>query len=430
MISSGLETPLVNESQIERDWQRQNAHDAQERFRLRVALPDGAVENAPPPVPFQPPARTPIFTPGGVSPDLCWGALLGIAALLAVRRFAPWAGQSNSARLNAAAAGPSKPAELSPQELVEQQAFADFLVTFNAGPTAIRETTLPSEGAPVSQSAAAAKPGVPQKEADPAKNFFACAPKHLLAVRNFLQEIGRGPEESARQKLLESLCGEVSAVKGMAGIPELLSVWKLASCLESLLKQLVAQASKVTPSTLRTVAAASDVLDSLCQPGLDAKLCASIAPRFLAVDDDAISRHAISFALKKAFSQPDVAPSGEAALALASEHAYDAIFLDVLMPGMDGFETCSKIRQTRLNQTTPVVFITWQNDFEARAKSSLSGGNDLIGKPVLTFEVTLKALTLTLRARLQAQNQSAAGPDESTALKPAPCASEKEAVLV
>ncbi|HVV01306.1 MAG TPA: hypothetical protein VHH88_08070, partial [Verrucomicrobiae bacterium] len=46
-----------------------------------------------------------------------------------------------------------------------------------------------------------------------------------------------------------------------------------------------------------------------------------------------------------------------------------------------------------------VVFITCQSDFEAREKSNLAGGCDLIGKPFLTFEVTLKALTLVLKNR-------------------------------
>src|SRR5208337_3662808 len=44
--------------------------------------------------------------------------------------------------------------------------------------------------------------------------------------------------------------------------------------------------------------------------------------------------------------------------------------------------------------------VTIQSDFDARCKSTLSGGNDLMGKPFLTFEVTVKALTLALHGRL------------------------------
>ena len=109
----------------------------------------------------------------------------------------------------------------------------------------------------------------------------------------------------------------------------------------------------------------------------------------------------MSLALKKAFGQPDLAVDGETALFQSAGQAYDVIFLDVQLPGMDGFELCEKIRETGSNRNTPVVFVTGQSDFDARAKSALSGGNDLMGKPFLTFEITVKALTLALKGRLQ-----------------------------
>src|SRR5207244_617685 len=96
-----------------------------------------------------------------------------------------------------------------------------------------------------------------------------------------------------------------------------------------------------------------------------------------------------------------LAADAQAALALASRLRYDVIFLDIEMPGMDGFELCSKIHETDPNRNTPVVFVTSHTDFNTRAKSSLVGGNDFIGKPFLIFEVTVKALTLLLRTRLQ-----------------------------
>src|SRR5439155_26760141 len=143
------------------------------------------------------------------------------------------------------------------------------------------------------------------------------------------------------------------------------------------------------------------LISTLSARGIRPDLAQSPPIRVLAVDDDPISRHAVSFALKKALNLPDLAANGEAGLKLALESSYDAIFLDVQMPGMDGFELCSKIRQTELNKTTPIVFITCMSDFNARAKSTLAGGQDLIGKPFLTFEVTLKALTLILRSRVE-----------------------------
>jgi hypothetical protein len=59
--------------------------------------------------------------------------------------------------------------------------------------------------------------------------------------------------------------------------------------------------------------------------------------------------------------------------------------------------------------------VTNHSDFNARAKSALTGAQDLIGKPFLTFEITLKALTLVLRARVQkdqGRSGTAIGPGE------------------
>ena len=179
----------------------------------------------------------------------------------------------------------------------------------------------------------------------------------------------------------------------------------MASALEGLLKQLTEKMRGVTLSTLRTIVGGLDLLDDLCVPGLQPDLLTDRPLKFLVVDDDMISRQALSHSLEKAFSQPDLAGDGETALAQATLQAYDVIFLDVQMPGMDGFELCTKIRDTLPNRHTSVVFVTIQSDFDARCKSTLSGGNDLIGKPFLTFEVTVKALTLALHGRLQGRAQ-------------------------
>lgn len=121
--------------------------------------------------------------------------------------------------------------------------------------------------------------------------------------------------------------------------------------------------------------------------------------RLLTVDDDAVTRKALCLALKRAFPEPDTAPEGNAGLALAESKVYDVIFMDVEMPGMDGYEVCSKIHKTAFNHSTPVVFVTRHGDFEGRARSALCGGYELIGKPFMALEITVKTLTLVLRSR-------------------------------
>jgi DNA-binding response OmpR family regulator len=132
------------------------------------------------------------------------------------------------------------------------------------------------------------------------------------------------------------------------------------------------------------------------QPGADDPPPAHI----LVVDDEILSRRAITYALEKASLKSVSVEDPNVALKMATEHGYDLIFLDVQMPGMDGFELCKSIRAQPNNKLTPIIFVTSLTDFKSRAKSSLSGGTDLIAKPFMFIELTVKALTHVLRNRL------------------------------
>ena len=123
--------------------------------------------------------------------------------------------------------------------------------------------------------------------------------------------------------------------------------------------------------------------------------------RVLVVDDEANIVELLSVSLKFQGFEVATASNGAQALDRAREARPDAVILDVMMPGMDGFETCAKIRETALNRATPVVFVTSLGDFDVRAKAGSNGGDDLMGKPFLTSEINVKALTFALRGRLQ-----------------------------
>ena len=72
---------------------------------------------------------------------------------------------------------------------------------------------------------------------------------------------------------------------------------------------------------------------------------------------------------------------------------------------MDGFDLCAKIRALPNNKNTPVIFVTSLADFKSRARSSLSGGADLIAKPFMFIELSVKALTYALRGQLMRQKK-------------------------
>jgi len=231
--------------------------------------------------------------------------------------------------------------------------------------------------------------------------FFREVPGKLKALRNRFVEVGQSSDPTARQQSLDDLRTEVTALKKRVGSLDLRPAWQLATGLEKLIEQLCDKAANITPSTLRTAAGGLVVLKDLCVPNIRRDLATNPPVRFLAVDDDPISRRAVSVSLKKVAQSPDLAEHGEAALQLAERQVYDAVFLDVEMPGLDGFEVCSRIHKIPANGLTPVVFVTSHSDFESRAKSTSSGGRDLIAKPFLSSEITVKALTLLLRGRLE-----------------------------
>ena len=66
------------------------------------------------------------------------------------------------------------------------------------------------------------------------------------------------------------------------------------------------------------------------------------------------------------------------------------------MPGMNGVEVCQQLRNIPHHKNTPVIFVTLYADFENRAKSVVSGGDDFISKPISPLELIVKATVFML----------------------------------
>lgn len=75
------------------------------------------------------------------------------------------------------------------------------------------------------------------------------------------------------------------------------------------------------------------------------------------------------------------ASSGVEALSRAKSERPDLIFLDVIMPDMDGFEACRKLRQDPQTKNIPIVFVTSKNQKADRVWAQMQGAQDLISKP-------------------------------------------------
>src|SRR5207244_5441816 len=118
--------------------------------------------------------------------------------------------------------------------------------------------------------------------------------------------------------------------------------------------------------------------------------------RVLLVDDDEVSNRANEVALKRANYDTVSATNGLAALILLNKNPFDLILLDINMPAMNGIELCQKLRCIPHHEKTPVIFVTFSGDFQNRAKSLLSGGDDLISKPISPLELIVKATIFLL----------------------------------
>jgi len=97
------------------------------------------------------------------------------------------------------------------------------------------------------------------------------------------------------------------------------------------------------------------------------------------VDDKLENRELLTMLLSD--YQLHIAESGPACLQLLETVLPDIIFLDVMMPGMDGYEVCEKIRENQDFKNIPVIFVSALNTLEDRLKGYQAGGDDYISKP-------------------------------------------------
>jgi two-component system, OmpR family, response regulator MtrA len=115
--------------------------------------------------------------------------------------------------------------------------------------------------------------------------------------------------------------------------------------------------------------------------------------RVLLVEDDRSIREVTAVGLRRAGFEVTTAASGDEALAAANSGQFDALVLDVMLPGRDGFEVCREVRRT---QRTPILMLTARADSHDVVTGLELGADDYVTKP---FE--LPVLIARLRAVLR-----------------------------
>ena len=127
----------------------------------------------------------------------------------------------------------------------------------------------------------------------------------------------------------------------------------------------------------------------------------------LVVDDTPANIGFLLETLSQAGYRVRVAPEGESALEQAQYAAPDLILLDVMMPGIDGFETCRRLRKLPSLHKTPVIFMTALSDAQDKVRAFSAGADDYVTKPFQQEEVLARVRTHLARRELEIQLEGA-----------------------
>jgi DNA-binding response OmpR family regulator/DNA-binding CsgD family transcriptional regulator len=120
----------------------------------------------------------------------------------------------------------------------------------------------------------------------------------------------------------------------------------------------------------------------------------------LVVDDTPETLGFLTEALEQAGITVLVATDGEAALELVQRITPDLVLMDAVMPGLDGFETCRRLRQDRSVSHVPVIFMTGLSETEHVVEGLSAGGVDYVTKPIVVDELLARIRVHLANARI------------------------------
>ena len=121
-----------------------------------------------------------------------------------------------------------------------------------------------------------------------------------------------------------------------------------------------------------------------------------VGTRILSVEDDERIRTAVKLALEDEGWTVDEAGSGEEAIELFARATPDVVLIDIMLPGIDGFELCRTLRRT---SDVPIVMVTARNDTHDVVAGLEAGADDYLTKPFVPKELSARIRALLRRAR-------------------------------
>jgi DNA-binding response OmpR family regulator len=113
-------------------------------------------------------------------------------------------------------------------------------------------------------------------------------------------------------------------------------------------------------------------------------------PRILVADDDDDLRQMLSLIFRHAGFEVVEAADGEQALARAVDSNPIVVLLDVMMPGMNGFDVCRRLKRDQRTDQVPVIFVSAAEDVNTRNDNLKIGADDCIQKPIAPRELVAR----------------------------------------
>jgi CheY-like chemotaxis protein len=246
----------------------------------------------------------------------------------------------------------------------------------------------------------------PEFQAQIRQLFVAGAGAKLEAVHTTAQALARESGAAVTDRIMD-LFRTVHSLTGNAAVAGCPAIAHYASTFEAFLQELQQKQRFINASTIRTIHKGIDFVSLLFQYAL-VEPPPDLARRVLVVDGDPMSGQAISLTLEKAGLRTHLAGDPIEAMALGSSEMFDLVVTAAELPGMSGFEVCAQLETLPGCANVPVLLVTSNEQFESHAHPEVLGDNDVIARPFLIIELTLKVHTLIESHRFKTHFASAA----------------------
>ena len=124
-------------------------------------------------------------------------------------------------------------------------------------------------------------------------------------------------------------------------------------------------------------------------------------PTILIIDDNPSARHVVESMLTNMDLRLLFADNGPDGLKVAAENQPDLILLDIMMPVMNGYEVCAKLREATKNTDVPIIMITALDDRASRIHGIESGADDFLTKPLNRIEIRTRVESIVRLNRIR-----------------------------